>query len=200
MSVRVFAPLMAAAALGLTTASVLPASAAASGSSTLYTCQKHGGKAHLAGHGGKCKSGETRTAWQSAAPSPKTSAIYTCKSSSGTQRLVSRATKCAKHERKLTWYLVKPSKSGTLGTQTVTPPANTGTPSSSGTPASGGTPSESGTPSGSVESPGFEVKKEQRIAGEGSFTSAPLSAEVGKKVEYKLTVKNTGNTTLKFSA
>ncbi len=47
--------------------------------------------------------------------------------------------------------------------------------------------------------PAFEIKKEQRIAGEAGFTPAKLSSEVGKKVEYKVTVKNTGNTTLKFS-
>ena len=41
----------------------------------------------------------------------------------------------------------------------------------------------------------FEIKKEQRIAGEASFTTAKLSSEVGKKVEYMITVKNTGNTT-----
>ncbi len=32
-----------------------------------------------------------------------------------------------------------------------------------------------------------------------SFTTAKLSSEAGKKVEYLVTVKNTGNTTLKFS-
>ena len=119
---------MAVAALGLSSAAVVPASAVASGSQ-IITCQKHGGKAGLA-HGGKCKSGETKTAWQSTVPSPKTSAIYTCKSSSGSERLVSKATKCAKHERKLTWYQVKPgqSKSGTLGTNTVVPPNTTPTP------------------------------------------------------------------------
>ena len=46
----------------------------------------------------------------------------------------------------------------------------------------------------------FEVKEEQKIAGEGSFTAAKLSSEAGKKVEYKITVKNTGNATLKFGA
>ena len=46
----------------------------------------------------------------------------------------------------------------------------------------------------------FEIHKEQRIQGEGSFTTAKLSSEAGKKVEYKVVVKNTGNTTLKFSA
>ncbi len=50
------------------------------------------------------------------------------------------------------------------------------------------------------ETHGFEIKKEQRIAGEAGFTTAKLTSEVGKKVEYKITVTNTGNTTLKFSA
>ncbi len=46
----------------------------------------------------------------------------------------------------------------------------------------------------------FEIKKEQRIAGEVAYTTAKLSSEAGKKVEYLVTVKNTGNTTLKFTA
>ncbi len=46
----------------------------------------------------------------------------------------------------------------------------------------------------------FEVKEEQKIAGEASFTAAKLSSEAGKKVEYRITVKNTGNATLKFGA
>ena len=46
----------------------------------------------------------------------------------------------------------------------------------------------------------FEIEKEQRMQGEGSFTTAKLSSEAGKKVEYQMVVKNTGNTTLKFSA
>ena len=50
------------------------------------------------------------------------------------------------------------------------------------------------------ETHSFEIKKEQRIAGEGWFTTAKLSSEAGKKVEYRITVTNTGNTTLKFSA
>ena len=50
------------------------------------------------------------------------------------------------------------------------------------------------------ETHSFEIKKEQRIAGEGSFTTAKLSSEAGKKVEYRIMVTNTGNTTLKFSA
>ena len=32
----------------------------------------------------------------------------------------------------------------------------------------------------------FEINKEQRIAGEGSFTTAKLSSEAGKKVEYQI--------------
>ena len=51
-----------------------------------------------------------------------------------------------------------------------------------------------------VEEPGFSIHKEQRIAGEAGFTSAKLVSEVGKKVEYKIVVTNTGNTTLKFGA
>ena len=51
-----------------------------------------------------------------------------------------------------------------------------------------------------VGEPKFEIHKEQRIQGEGSFTTAKLSSEAGKKVEYQVVVKNTGNTTLKFSA
>lgn len=46
---------------------------------------------------------------------------------------------------------------------------------------------------------GFEIKKEQRIAGEASFVSAKLRSEVGDKVEYLVTVRNFGNTTLKLS-
>ncbi len=51
-----------------------------------------------------------------------------------------------------------------------------------------------------VEEPGFSIHKEQRVAGELAYTAAKLVSEVGKKVEYKITVTNTGNTTLKFGA
>ena len=51
-----------------------------------------------------------------------------------------------------------------------------------------------------VEEPSFSIHKEQRIAGEVGYTAAKLVSEVGKKVEYKITVTNTGNTTLKFGA
>ena len=195
---RVFAPLMAAAALGACSSAVIPASAAASGSQ-IYTCQKHGGKAQLAS-GGKCKSGETKTAWQSATPKVKTSAIYTCKSSSGHEKLVSHSTKCAKHERKLTWYEVKPpSNSGTLGTKTVVPPATTAPPASQTTPPASQptTPTE---PAGPVEAPNFAVAAEQRVKGETKYTTAAVSAEAGETLEYQITVTNTGNTNLTVGA
>jgi len=48
------------------------------------------------------------------------------------------------------------------------------------------------------EEPNFTIHKEQRIAGEPSYTTSELKTEVGKKVEYKITVTNTGNTTMKF--
>ena len=51
-----------------------------------------------------------------------------------------------------------------------------------------------------VEEPSFSIHKEQRIAGEVGYTAAKLVSEVGKKVEYKIVVTNTGNTTLKFGA
>ena len=51
-----------------------------------------------------------------------------------------------------------------------------------------------------VEHPSFSIHKEQRIAGEAGFTTAKLVSEPGKKVEYKIMVSNTGNTTLKFGA
>ena len=38
------------------------------------------------------------------------------------------------------------------------------------------------------------------MLGKLAFTTAKLSSEAGKKVEYLITVKNTGNTTLKFTA
>ena len=48
--------------------------------------------------------------------------------------------------------------------------------------------------------PNFTVKKEQRIKGEATYTTAKLKAEVGATIEYKITVSNTGGTTLKFGA
>ena len=60
------------------------------------------------------------------------------------------------------------------------------------------------------ETPPVEVEVEERhtsksrrnsgLLGKLAFTTAKLSSEAGKKVEYLITVKNTGNTTLKFTA
>ncbi len=198
---RVFAPLMAFAALGLSAAAVVPVSAVASGSQ-IITCQKHGGKASLA-HGGKCKSGETKTAWQSAVPSPKTSAIYTCKSGSGSERLVSRSTKCAKHERKLAWYQVKPangqSKSGTLGTTTVTPPTAPVPPPALPAIIPSG-PESPETPVESTKVPNFAVTLEQRVKGTSAYTKAAVAPEAGQTLEYEITVTNTGETALVLGA
>ncbi len=65
-----------------------------------------------------------------------------------------------------------------------------------------GSEKEKETPPVEVEvgEPGFSIHKEQRIAGEPAYTAAKLVSEAGKKVEYKITVTNTGNTTLKFGA
>ncbi len=49
-----------------------------------------------------------------------------------------------------------------------------------------------------VPEPKFTVVKEERIAGESAYTASPLSAEAGKKLEYRVTVENTGATTLEF--
>ncbi len=51
-----------------------------------------------------------------------------------------------------------------------------------------------------VETPSFNIKKEQRIKGEGSYTAAKLKAKVGETVEYLITVENTGGTTVTFGA
>ena len=48
--------------------------------------------------------------------------------------------------------------------------------------------------------PSFTIKKEQRIAGEVAYTASELTGKLGQTVEYKITVKNTGNLPLKFSA
>jgi uncharacterized repeat protein (TIGR01451 family) len=48
------------------------------------------------------------------------------------------------------------------------------------------------------EEPNFQIKKEQRLAGEANYTTAELLAEPGQTVEYLITVENTGNTSLKF--
>ena len=48
--------------------------------------------------------------------------------------------------------------------------------------------------------PSYTIEKQQKIAGESSYTSGELSGKLGQTVEYKITVKNTGNLPLKFSA
>ena len=48
--------------------------------------------------------------------------------------------------------------------------------------------------------PDFETKKEQRLSGEASYTTAKLTGKLGQTVEYKITVKDTGNTTLALGA
>ena len=47
--------------------------------------------------------------------------------------------------------------------------------------------------------PAFTIEKQQKIAGESSYTSAEKNAEVGQTMNYLIVVKNTGNVSLKFS-
>src|SRR5205823_4504962 len=44
--------------------------------------------------------------------------------------------------------------------------------------------------------PALEIKKEQRFEGEAAYTTAKLSGKLGQKVEYRISVKDTGNTSL----
>ena len=49
--------------------------------------------------------------------------------------------------------------------------------------------------------PGFTIEKEQKLAGEAGYTKSKLAnAEIGETVDYKILVKNTGNTPLRFKA
>src|SRR5207253_1481364 len=48
--------------------------------------------------------------------------------------------------------------------------------------------------------PAFEIKKEQRFAGEAAYTTAKLTGKLGQQVEYRITVKDTGNTSLTLKA
>ena len=48
--------------------------------------------------------------------------------------------------------------------------------------------------------PSYTIEKQQRIAGEGSYTTSELAGKLGQTVEYKIVVKNTGNLPLKFGA
>ena len=47
--------------------------------------------------------------------------------------------------------------------------------------------------------PAFTIEKQQKIAGESSYTTAEKNAEVGQTMNYLIVVKNTGNVSLKFS-
>ena len=49
-------------------------------------------------------------------------------------------------------------------------------------------------------SPSFAIKKEQRIKGESSYTTAKLKAKVGQTVEYLITVENTGSAAVTFGS
>ncbi len=47
----------------------------------------------------------------------------------------------------------------------------------------------------------FTIGKEQEVGGsDAGFTKEKLESEVGKTIDYKITVANTGNTTLRFGA
>ena len=46
----------------------------------------------------------------------------------------------------------------------------------------------------------FSIVKEQKLAGQSSYTRELLKGKVGETVEYKVTVKNEGNVKLKFGA
>ena len=48
--------------------------------------------------------------------------------------------------------------------------------------------------------PSFTIEKQQKVAGESSYTTAEKTAEVGQSMNYLIVVKNTGNIALKFSA
>ena len=48
--------------------------------------------------------------------------------------------------------------------------------------------------------PTFTITKVEKIAGESSYSDSEHTGKSGQTVEYKVTVKNTGNVTLKFGA
>jgi len=47
--------------------------------------------------------------------------------------------------------------------------------------------------------PSFTIEKLQRLEGEAGYTQTQLTGKLGQTVEYEVVVKNTGNTSLKFS-
>ena len=50
------------------------------------------------------------------------------------------------------------------------------------------------------ETPEFVIHKEQRFHGESNYTTSKLTGKIGETVEYKITVENTGNVALHFTA
>jgi uncharacterized repeat protein (TIGR01451 family) len=50
-----------------------------------------------------------------------------------------------------------------------------------------------------VSKTSFTIEKQQRLKGEAGYTTSELNGEVGETVEYKIIVKNTGTTSIKFS-
>jgi hypothetical protein len=58
-----------------------------------------------------------------------------------------------------------------------------------------------GVPVNCRPAPAFALEKLQQIeGGGGSYTTAPLSGEVGKTIDYKILLSNTGNVPLSFAA
>ena len=51
-----------------------------------------------------------------------------------------------------------------------------------------------------AETPEIAIHKEQRLHGESSYTTSKLTGKLGEIVEYKITVENTGNMALHFTA
>src|SRR5437764_14130330 len=49
-------------------------------------------------------------------------------------------------------------------------------------------------------SPDFDTTEQQRIEGEPAYTTAKLQAKLGQKVEYRISVKDTGNTSLALAS
>ncbi len=48
--------------------------------------------------------------------------------------------------------------------------------------------------------PGMSVEKLQEIVGSGSYTTAPITGQIGQIVQYEIIIKNTGNVPLTLSA
>jgi uncharacterized repeat protein (TIGR01451 family) len=85
--------------------------------------------------------------------------------------------------------LTTTGKYGNTGTITGTPPAGAGSPITH----------ESNEVVVDVTKTSFTIEKQQRLKGEAGYTTSELNGEVGQTVEYKIIVKNTGTTSIKFS-